>query len=187
MRGGAKPKTRGNWAEEILTPVFLTLPKCTIVKTEANFKIIGYTRMGVNKVAYGYPEKKGVCDYEGGFHGIHCSIEAKRHQGTDSRWNFKSNIKPHQDARMRRALEFNEIAGVILCWDIETDSGPAPVRWFWIPYGAVVLAVAGGLKSWRLVDLENLATGHEFNVLELVHGWHGKSLESALLVELGQR
>lgn len=154
-RGGSKPKTRGNQMETQLTPLFKQMPHCSIIKIEAPFKIVGYSRGSRQKQAFGYPEAKGGCDYEGGFKGIHSAIEAKRHDGKERRWNFKSNIAQHQQDRMRRAHYFKEISGIILCWDMPTDYGRVPQRWFWIPYALVHDAQEAGTKSWRLADIEN--------------------------------
>lgn len=157
-RGGAKPKIRGNWSEEILTPIFRSCPGSSIDKTEAPFKIVGYTWQVGRKVAYGYPMSSGLCDYEGGYFGRHCCIEAKRHDGKNSRWKFKSAIAQHQQDRLRRSIYFREVSAVILCWDNPADSGSEPAHWFWVPYDFIMAAQESGLKSWRLEDVQALIT-----------------------------
>ena len=115
--------------------IFRSLPGCSIDKTEAPFKITGYSRQGRGqKVMYGYPEVPGMCDYEGGYFGRHCLIEAKRHDGKKRRWNFNLSIRKNQHERMRRGIYFKEIPAVLLCWDDPADSGATPYHWFWIPY-----------------------------------------------------
>ncbi len=182
-RTNGRSKVRGNWAEDILKPAFRQIPRCSVIKVDAPFKIMGYTKERGRKLAMGFPEEKAGSDFVGGFNGRHCEIEAKRHNGKERRWNFKSNIRQHQHERLSQSHAYGEIAAIILAWDVAGDTGPAPVRWFWVPYDCLRQRISMGTKSWTIEDIEELITPGPGGITEMHQGRLADCLSAVLAGE----
>lgn len=107
----------GRAFEDLCTPGFELVGRCTITKCAAPVRVVRY-----NKKKYksrntgefvGFFESKGTCDYEGGYQGVAVSIEAKHTSA--ARFPF-SAIKDHQWVRLTATERMGGMAGVLLSW-----------------------------------------------------------------------
>ncbi len=107
---------QGRHFEEMLEYAFGQCgPDCTVVKTTAPVKVISWPRGDRrHKGTFtGCFEKKGTCDFEGGFHGIAVCLEAKETSKDHLLWDA---IKAHQWDRMESTAEC-----FVALWIIEAD------------------------------------------------------------------
>lgn len=105
---------RGRDWEELLKLWFSRMGSgSTIVKTTAPVRVVRWnTRGKVHRGEFiGFFERAGQCDFEGGYFGLHCVLEAK--SVANNRLPL-SNIAEHQDRRMKRTAISGGIAGLLV-------------------------------------------------------------------------
>jgi len=174
--------SKGRAWEEMIERSFHALDQCTVKKMVAPVRVVRWpgARPGRKNSGefIGFFEKKGVCDFEGGFHGLVCSIEAKRTGA--KRWPF-SSISDHQLDRMRKTYsEQQGVAGVLLAW----DHAAGPTAFFGIDFWRIQSWLDNGIKSVTPGDLLEACAIGGSGIVELrvglIHGYAGVSLSKWL-------
>jgi penicillin-binding protein-related factor A (putative recombinase) len=159
------------------------MDQCTIEQTSPPVQVVRHlkkNRKGGLRTFEGFFKRKGMLDFEGGFMGKHCALDAKYHNGTKAtshRWNFKSAIAEHQLQRMSDVDVAGGLSGIILAWE-HFDHGAPTLNWYGIPYHELWLTLDLDVKSWTLENLDTHARASGCRVYQLNSGPLALGLEA---------
>lgn len=168
-RPATSKANRGRRWEEVLTASFATTSDCSIVKTSAPVRVVRWPRAGVSRGEFtGFFEAKATADYEGGWRGMACSLEAKSTQA-ERLWSFNSAISAHQMDRLRQCDDIGGLAGVLLRWEPGAVRGASLA----IAYWRLRDWMQSGVSSVELAGLLDAARFRESGVCEMMlAGYH---------------
>lgn len=142
---------RGVDWELALEHSFAALPGSSIVKTDAPVQVLKMgKKAGLRPGQFiGYFKKGGQLDFEGGYQGQHCALDAKSTR--QERFNFKA-INTSQQLRMERTWLTGGLSGLLLRF--QGDDNLESDHLFAVGYEYLADRWAHGKKSTTLPELE---------------------------------